>query len=137
MAPQNDRRLEFKIFSRLRRAFKRKLVVKVTGGKVSRAIFPQCRHFLFAHILHIRAAWVKWTARRRVCRTGDFTLEYDRLHHFVRVEGGDGGHECFGIWMLGLIKQFRSWSDFDESSEIHDCHAIAHMFNYAEVMGDK
>ena len=102
--------------------------------QIVRAILFELGSLRLANLLDVRAARMKVTAARRICRAGNFTFQNHGFHYAVRVEIGNRGHEGFGVRMERLIKQFRCRREFHDAPQIHHRDPIANMFDDTQIM---
>src|SRR5262245_52521918 len=100
-------------------------------------IFFPFGRLVLANILNIGAAWMERTTARWIRWTGDFTFKDNGLHHFIRIQRRDGGHERLSVWMQWLIEQSLGRRHLHQSSQIHHCDTITDVFNYTKIMRDK
>src|SRR5678815_5617306 len=99
-------------------SLKRERFCKVAGSEVTGAVFLPLGRLLLADCLSVWAARMKMTASRRVSWTWNFAFENDGLHHLIRVERRDGGHERLGVGMQRLIEQVCGCSYLHQPAKI-------------------
>src|SRR3954451_20383895 len=78
---------------------------KMTAGKMSRGIFHQFRGLLTANWLSIITARVENTARWRVRRAGNFTLQADAVRAHIWIRRRDRGQKRFRIRMQWVVQK--------------------------------
>src|SRR5262245_2482625 len=84
---------------------------------------------------HLGATWVKGAAGWRACQIG--RLARNGIEWLLASELGHGAQECFGVGVFGGIEQVAHSPHFHDPAGIHDCHAIAHLGDDAEIVRDE
>src|SRR6185312_11979817 len=84
---------------------------------------------------HIGAPRMEGAARWELREIG--WLAWNRIERFLAAELGDGTQQCTGVRMLGRIEQIAHRTVFYDAAGIHNGHAVAHLCDDAEVMGNE
>src|SRR3990172_7494495 len=82
---------------------------------------------------HIFTAWIEHAALRKICKSGDTSLDglQPLLFFFTPWYGLE---QPYGVGMKGGGKQVCSICIFYDLSGVHDCYFVSHLCNHPQIM---
>jgi hypothetical protein len=112
----------------------------MASGQAAGADFTKLRLLACAHrillFLENRAPGVKGASQRRMNGTRDIPFQNHSLLLCSGKRIRNGGKQGLGIGVEGILVEFLARSKLYEPSEIHDCRAVTHVPDHAQIMGD-
>ena len=96
------------------------------------------RSGLFTADLSGKAATGTETATGRgICGTGDVIFQQDAARTVTLTHLGNGGKQCLGIGMAGMVIDLIDSTDLHQLAQIHDGHAVTLLLHHRQVVGDE
>jgi len=59
------------------------------------------------------------------------------LSFVVRIDDWNSRQQCFRVGVHRVVEDLAGRGQLDDASEVHDCNAVADVFDDAEVVGDE
>ena len=110
------------------------LVNAYAGSKMAGVDFSEIGNYFRAFVYCDRATGSKAAAGWGVNRRRDVTFQDDSLAFLRRIGNGDGGKQCFCVWVKRVFVQIARIGYLDDLAEIHHRNAVRNVLDDGQPM---